>query len=445
MNSYKKNNWAFLLSPARLVLDGNGNPKWIQQAEKGDNRSPFERDFERVVFSSPFRRLAGKTQVHPFPEIDYVHNRLTHSIEVASVAHSLAANIGQYLHLKGEISERQTADLCWIVKAAGLAHDIGNPAFGHAGEEAIKWWARQTDRKLVCKEDFKNFDGNAEAFRMVVRDDLRDACHYQFTAASVGALVKYPPEKNGKAGRNEKLGVFSTEMPIFNALWKEELHLDQLKTRRHPLSYLVEAADDICYRILDLEDAVRLHYLDESRLRAIFESFRMDSSNTGTKQPVERLRGECIQSLVSCFATAFKENYVEIMEGTFPYRSLKDFVQKSAPDIGAGLDAISNVYETLFFERHKLLSETGCFHLYKTILSTYMEAGENVYRNNKMRPYNLLSCRTKKLVRLAWNEEFYECSRARKDSGRRWWDHTILDFITGMTDSYLVSLAQQIG
>lgn len=396
MGSNYKTKWTVLLSPARLGFDKKNRPSWVEKDETNENRSPFERDCERVLFSSPFRRLAGKTQVQPFPEVDYVHNRLTHSIEVASVSYSLAANVGRFLQLKGDIDERQKEHICWIAKAAGMAHDIGNPAFGHAGEQAIKWWAQrpQNQAKLFCKADFQNFDGNAEAFRMVVRNDLRNACHFHFTAASLGALVKYPLRLKGRNTKN-KLGVFSSEEEIFDTLWKH-LGLERgKKTVRHPLSFLVEAADDICYRILDLEDAVRLHHLDESQVRNIFESFLPESSRKETNRSIERLRGECIQSLVSCFADAFKMNYAEIMEGTFPHCSLKDVVRKTSPNIGAGLDAVSDAYDMMFFKRHKLLLETGCFHLYETILSTYTDIGEDVFQHNVMQPYGNLSCRTK--------------------------------------------------
>lgn len=446
MHSSFKTKWITLLSPARLEFDKQNKPSWVERSETNENRSPFERDCERVLFSSPFRRLAGKTQVQPFPEIDYIHNRLTHSIEVASVAYSLAADVSRFLQLKGDIDERQKDHICWIAKAAGMAHDIGNPAFGHAGEQAIKWWARNTQAKLSCREDFKRFDGNAETFRMVARNDLRDSCHFHFTAASLGALVKYPLRLKNQCKRTEdKLGIFSSEKNIFDTLWKH-LGLEQNKeTMRHPLSFLVEAADDICYRILDLEDAVRLKHLDESQVRFIFESFRIESSRKGTNPSIERLRGECIQSLVSCFADAFKKNYDEIMEGTFVHCSLKDVVRKTSPDIGAGLDAISKTYDMLFFERHKLLLETGCFHLYEMILSTYIDIMEDVFQRRKMQPYENLSCRTKKLIRLAWSKDYYEKLRNRKDSNFQWWEHMVLDFIAGMTDAYLNSLAQQLG
>lgn len=445
MGSNYKTKWTVLLSPARLGFDKKNRPSWVEKDETNENRSPFERDCERVLFSSPFRRLAGKTQVQPFPEVDYVHNRLTHSIEVASVSYSLAADVGRFLQLKGDIDERQKEHICWIAKAAGMAHDIGNPAFGHAGEQAIRWWAQKYRAKLSCREDFKHFDGNAEAFRMVSRNDLRNACHFHFTAASLGALVKYPLRLKDRSGNtNDKLGVFSSEEDIFDTLWKH-LGLEQgKKTVRHPLSFLVEAADDICYRILDLEDAVRLHHMDESQVRTIFESFRTESSEKETNRSIERLRGECIQSLIACFANAFKENYDEIMEGTFPHCSLKDVVRTTSPNISAGLDAISNAYGKLFFKRHKLLLETGCFHLYETILSTYIDTMKDVLQGDRMQPYESLSCRTRKLIRLAWGKDDYEKQRKKPKANRRWWEHMVLDFITGMTDAYLDSLVQQL-
>ena len=181
--------WNRLLSDRRVRQVGD-EVELVARAAEADGRSPFEIDYERVVFASPFRRLARKTQVHPFAEVDHIHNRLTHSLEVASVGLSLAKRVGAFLVARGDLTPAQADAVCWIVQAAGLAHDIGNPAYGHSGEQAIQSWAEgrrdQLDGDPVWT-DFRVLDGNAQAFRLLARSDTRPTAYFRFTLASLGA------------------------------------------------------------------------------------------------------------------------------------------------------------------------------------------------------------------------------------------------------------------
>ncbi len=269
-------------------------------------RSEFQRDYDRVIFSAPFRRLAGKTQVHPFAEMDQVHNRLTHSLEVASVGRSLGYAVGRFISEKGEMpAKRDLSDIIYIVQAACLAHDIGNPPFGHAGEDAIRAWVKSNAATLFGNEmatnlhgiacDWMNFEGNAQGFRMVSRSDNRDQLYFRFTYASLGTMLKYPwTAKDPRAQAKGKLGAFSSEESIFRRV-TESLGLRKAdgSVIRHPLSFLSEAADDICYRIGDFEDAVHMHILPECEVRMIFSKIAGGDSG----KPLSAMRALAINSL----------------------------------------------------------------------------------------------------------------------------------------------------
>ncbi len=240
------------------------------------SRSPFHKDQDRIVFSSAFRRLQDKTQVHTLAESDYVRTRLTHSMEVASVGRSLGANAGQVIidrHLKG--SDYNPADFGHIVSAACLAHDIGNPPFGHFGEEIIRHWfakgkgaeGRAEGLTPAQMRDFELFEGNAQGFRVLTKlQNWRNSGGLRLTYATLGTFMKYPRVSSvsapapGDSGA-KKFGVMQSELDAFREI-AAELGLLKRGTEdywcRHPLSYLVEAADDICYSIVDIEDGYKL-------------------------------------------------------------------------------------------------------------------------------------------------------------------------------------------
>lgn len=440
-----KNRWRQLLSPLRVNVDGD-TISFDDYRRQGDARSPFEIDYERVVFSSSFRRLARKTQVHPFADVDYIHNRLTHSLEVSALCQTFAREIQVFLVEKGDLDSEMADAVGWSMKAAGLAHDVGNPAYGHSGEEAIQAWAEKAQARLdddLVWTDFRVFDGNAQAFRLLVRNDLRSSVYYRFTLASLGALVKHPKlassfvvDPSGK----RKLSAFSTEEEIFRRVWTElGLVRPDGSFMRHPLSYLTEAADDICYRILDFEDAVSMDIFPERQVCEIFRkvlSRRHQAESDG--KPVQWFRGVAIGDLIEAFVDQFKRHYDEIMAGTFK-GELKDYLEG---DQKAAFGDIQELYGILFSHHRKVIAEIGCYGQFSGILDHYLSFLEQIPRPGGAPQINALSTFGRQLVQLAWDADYYEANRSQT---RAWWAHQVLDFVSGMTDDYLNTLSHRLG
>ena len=269
--------WKKLLSPHRV---GSSRPGEISQA-----RSPFQRDFDRIVFSSSFRRLQDKTQVFPLAKTDYVRTRLTHSLEASSVARSLGSAVGVHLCREFDMGDAQPSDVGAAVAAAALAHDIGNPPLGHAGEEAIRHWFTHSPVGKAMRDvmnddeaaDLEFYEGNAQGFRVLTRLEMPDqAGGMQLTCATLAAFAKYPcasrvmVRPTGVAGK--KFNFFRAEEQLFREMAE---HTGLVQTgpwawQRHPLAYLVEAADDIAYRIVDFEDGQRLGLVSYQELEQLF-------------------------------------------------------------------------------------------------------------------------------------------------------------------------------
>ena len=271
-------NWEKLLSRNRI-----GEPL-NEDVQSLNGRSDFQRDFDRIVFCSAFRRLQDKTQVFPLPESDFVHTRLTHSLEVSCVGRSLGNFVGEKIlqrrkKLRSLFTQFHFGE---IVAAACLAHDIGNPPFGHSGEDAIAEYFKSGNgiqyKNILNKKqwsDISKFEGNAQGFRLVTKlQNQYNKGGLRLTYAVLGALTKYPKESFTSSAAERvsnniysKFGFFQSEKNLF----KEVAQAVQLETKvsstnnlwwnRHPLAFLVEAADDICYRIMDLEDGFRLGLL----------------------------------------------------------------------------------------------------------------------------------------------------------------------------------------
>lgn len=300
-------------------------------------RSPFQKDFDRIVFSSAFRRLQDKTQVHPFPGNDYVRTRLTHSLEVASVGRSLGAAAGQVISGRRRLPpDLGAAEFGHIVSAACLAHDIGNPPFGHRGEELIRAWFAESARGRAAlsgltpgqQQDFLQFEGNAQGFRILTRlQNWTDLGGMRLTAAVLGAFTKYPrlsdaARADGRAAAGaRKFGVMQAEAPVFRELAQElglpEDHPGQWQ--RHPLAWLVEAADDMCYSIIDLEDGFKLGKLTfdtaEALLRPIAGDGRRYREISEPGRRIGYLRAKAIGRLVDQAVTAFLDMEPEMLDG----------------------------------------------------------------------------------------------------------------------------------
>lgn len=327
--------WDRLVSDKRYGLEDTVDTK-------GGVRSDFRRDYDRMVFSSPFRRLQNKTQVFPLPGSIFVHNRLTHSLEVSSVGRSIAAEVLTALKPKYQGTPQAEAldSIGEIVAAACLAHDLGNPPFGHSGEKAISTFFSEGDgavlRGSLTEEewcDLVHFEGNANALRVLTHPfNGRRQGGFGMTYATLASIVKYPYE-SCVAGSNGKFGFFTTERETYATIASElgiirrQREDGALEYVRHPLVYIVEAADDICYEIMDLEDAHKLKILSTDEVTSLLLNYfngkereRHEETIAEIEDPNEKiahLRSSVISRLVSCCAKTFVENEEAIMKGNF--------------------------------------------------------------------------------------------------------------------------------
>lgn len=330
--------WKQLLSIERL---GRDQEKTTDE-KTTDVRSEFQRDYDRIVFSSAFRRLQDKTQVFPLAESDYVRTRLTHSVEVSCVGRSLGTLAGSIVIERSGLNDFQAQEFGNIVAAACLAHDIGNPPFGHSGEDAIKTWfegpgmSYLKDLAPEQKQDFLKFEGNAQGFRVLSRlQNKINGGGLQLTYAVLGAYGKYPRRAHissleGSEKVSEKKFGFVTGDEEWFVKVAEGLGLKRKLDgawSRHPLAFLMEAADDICYRIVDLEDGHRLGRVTfkeaEDLLKPIafpkrtrISSSYRDIDEIDDKGKFEYLRAKVINSLILDAVLVFEKNYEKLMQGT---------------------------------------------------------------------------------------------------------------------------------
>ena len=341
-------NWNQLLSGKRFGME--------EYHERKHERTDFQRDYDRLIFSSPFRRLQNKTQVFPLPGSIFVHNRLTHSLEVSCVGRSLGNNVAKGLMLKYPDGSVNFPEIGSIVSAACLAHDMGNPPFGHSGEKAIQTFFTEgpgsTLRDSVSPEfwsDITHFEGNANAFRLLThRFCGRRPGGFVMTYPTLASIVKYP-YSSMLAGKKGKFGFFATEREVYERI-ADDLGLrrlsapgEPLRCARHPLVYLVEAADDICYEIMDIEDAHKLRLLSyEETERLLLGFFAAEEQEHIRQRMVEeqlddlnervvymrasaigRLEGECVRAFVdnegSILAGDFEGSLVEAVSPAVRY------------------------------------------------------------------------------------------------------------------------------
>jgi dGTPase len=325
------------------------------KADPENTRTEFERDWDRIIFSSSFRRLQNKTQVFPLPEEVFVHNRLTHSLEVASVGRSLGKIVGKHISELPEVCvNAHSVDfyknhLMHVISAACLAHDLGNPAFGHSGEEAISAYFINKASDLQFKRQFTEgewadliaFEGNSNAFRILTKQfNGRISGGFRLTYSTLGSILKYPCEalaSEGKKGKKHrsKYGFFQADKPVFTEV-VEKLNMirehegEKTIYKRHPFVYLVEAADDICYSIIDFEDAHRLKIFSTDYLIETFLSIITlnKSENTAViletldsvkddNEKIAYLRAKSINYLTQKCAEVFIKHCPKLLAGTF--------------------------------------------------------------------------------------------------------------------------------
>lgn len=326
--------WTKLISAKRLGMEAF-------HTEGSDDRSDFLRDYDRLIFSAPFRRLQNKTQVFPLPGSIFVHNRLTHSLEVACVGRSLGNRLSRALLCRHpELGDSLVGEIGNIVSAACLAHDLGNPPFGHSGERAISAYftegkGQSLHDKLITEEwnDIIHFEGNANAFRLLTHQfNGRRRGGFALTYSTLASIVKYPYSSYYSGGKS-KFGFFHTEADTFRTI-ADELGIIRLSAEneplrycRHPLVFLVEAADDICYQMMDIEDAYKLKILTHEETVSLLTPFIEEHKQghltevlnmvSDRNEQIAYLRSKIIGILIDECADAFMQHETEILDGIF--------------------------------------------------------------------------------------------------------------------------------
>lgn len=439
----RRMSWDKLICDKRFGLEKYHN-------DKRGVRSDFLRDYDRLVFSSPFRRLQNKTQVFPLPGSIFVHNRLTHSLEVACVGRSLATEVS--LQLLKKYSNEPWANKLYamgeIVSAACLGHDLGNPPFGHSGEKAISSFFSEGAGAVLQSSltpqqwnDLIHFEGNANAFRLLThRFNGRRPGGFAMTYSMLASIVKYPYESSLADPKHPKFGFFTSEKDDFVKI-ADELGMlrrfgenGEVRYARYPLVYLVEAADDICYEVMDIEDAHKLGILDTALVKKLLLAFFGEErqkamegvmeSVTDPNEQVSYLRSAVIGCLVGATAEAFLANEDAILEGRFT-GCLIDHIPAREREAYAGCNEISwqRIYKSPDVVDIDLAGNS--------IISYLMDKLIQAVRNPQLNYSQLLLSKVPQQYEVA-HESLYGKVQA------------VLDHISGMTDVYALDLYRKL-
>lgn len=431
--------WRTLISAKRFGMEEF-------HEERQENRSEFQRDYDRLVFSAPFRRLQNKTQVFPLPGSIFVHNRLTHSLEVSCVGRSLGNDVSKTLLARQpELQDSFVPEIGAIVSAACLAHDLGNPPFGHSGEKAIATFFSEGKgqflRELLSPmewADLTHFEGNANAFRLLTHQfEGRRTGGFVLTYSTLASIVKYP-YSSSLAGEKPKFGFFVSEEEGFRRI-AAELGLIQLNDQpakyvRHPLVYLVEAADDICYQMMDIEDAHKLKILTTEETKTLLLSYFADERQVrirstfdivhDTNEQIAYLRSSVIGLLIKECTRVFVEHEAEILAGSFQGALIKHISERPAQAYRHCTDVSM---KRIYCSRDVLDIELAGFRVISTLLELMIEAvtsPEKAYSqlliNRVSGQYNIKS------------PVLYERIQA------------VLDYVSGMTDVFALDLYRKI-
>ncbi|NDV67425.1 deoxyguanosinetriphosphate triphosphohydrolase [Dysgonomonas sp. 25] len=433
-------NWTQLLSTIRFGMEEYHD-------EKKHDRTDFQRDYDRLIFSSPFRRLQNKTQVFPLPGSIFVHNRLTHSIEVSSVGRSLGVIVGKELRAKEPNSEAAFEEISSIVAAACLAHDLGNPPFGHSGEKAITSYFTEGRGQHLEKavrdeggrwEDFTRFEGNANSIRLLIHQFKgRREGGFAMTYSMLASIAKYPYASTG-GGKKGKFGFFQAEEASFRKIADRlgliRLHEQPLSYARHPLVYLVEAADDICYEIMDIEDAHKLGLLTTDETKEMFLNFfeadrqqKMHKTMqrvTDVNEQIAYLRSSVIGLLIEECARAFLANEELILAGEFDGSLIKYISDLPRKAYGECAD-IS--FRRIYKSKDVVDIELAGHRIIGFLLDTFVSAIEQPEANYS------------KLLLSRIPEQFEVDSPSLYTRIL-----AVLDFVSGMTDVYALDLYRKI-
>lgn len=448
-----KDKWSLLLEEKRF------RPK--SKSNTTDGRNTFENDYGRLISSSPIRRLQDKTQVFPLEKSDFIRTRLTHSLEVSYIASSIGQSIEDYLLTKKHLKIDLKGHLSSLLRVSGLVHDLGNPPFGHFGEEAIKkffkdYFIKNTTTSLTPleKADFENFDGNVQTLRILSKlNYFGDEYGYNLNYSSLASIVKYP--SNSLDGNKKptleiakkKFGYFVTETETYK---KINDHL-KLENRRHPVVYLLEAADDIAYSAADIEDGVKLGILEISDIRSIFEKNLNENKNVvldyldklikeyplnssvNKSIIVQKFRIFTQTLMINGIVEIFDEKYQEIMSGK---------LQSEIIDISIAKD-VRNAYKKLqykvFDDKSILKKEIAGWEAIYGLLKIFVNASKSV---NFQSSGNNYESRLYKIISASHRKVFEDIEKYPNDEYRKY--QLIVDFISGMTDTYAIDLFQEL-
>ena len=436
-------NWQQLISNKRLGQEH-------RHPERHDDRTEFKRDYDRLIFSAPFRRLQNKTQVFPWPGSIFVHNRLTHSLEVASVGMSLGNDVAQKLIVKHpELKDTLFQEIGQIVATACLAHDLGNPPFGHSGEKAIQAFFTEGAGTELQREldpqfwsDIIHFEGNANAFRLLTHQfEGRRPGGFVMTYSTLASIVKYPYSSTA-AGKKGKFGFFHTEKDAYRRI-AEELGIicksevgEPLKYARHPLVYLVEAADDICYEIMDIEDAHKLKIISyEETMQLLLGFFDTDMQQhiqeriieegvTDNNEKVVYLRACVIGKLENECVKVFVEHEDDILNGTFE----GSLINHISPLQQAAYERCCKLSLVRIYKSKPVLDvELSGYQIMQTLMQQFVGAA--------VHPERFYS---KHLISRVSSQ--YNIHAADLETRIM----AIIDYISGMTDVYALDVYQKI-
>ncbi len=465
-------NWKQLLSPLRAGRYPN------VASGTADLRSEFEKDYHRIIGSASFRRLQDKTQVFPLDQSDFIRTRLTHSLEVSSFAKSLGQNISQKilrLALDSDFTIQTQSDICDILQCAGLIHDIGNPPFGHFGEEVIRdWFLRKLDGLMLgdtpvsrilneqMQQDFYRFEGNAQALRLVSRLHFLVNEHgMNLTYALLNTIIKYPVgscevEKNGTNHKSLKMGYFYAEQDLYKEL-AAEMGTFQV---RHPLTYILEAADDIAYLTADIEDAYKKGCIsfdelcqeitqwqqkagDKDEVDALgmlmhqYENGKQRAADDPQLYAVQnwvvRLQSMLIFSATDCFI----EHYEQIMQGTYQkdlfYEVKGSWVARALGDIA---------YRYAFISRPILKLEVAAGTILNFLLDRLVPAAIHYDSKEKQ---EMLEQKVMSLISDNYLQCYHRSAEGKSEQEKLYLRLLLVtDFISGMTDSYAKNLYQEL-
>lgn len=422
------------------------------------SRTDFQRDFDRIIFSSAFRRLQNKTQVFPLPGSVFVHNRLTHSLEVSSVGRSLGSTIGEFIFesFQNDLTEESKNfylhNLGNVIAAACLCHDVGNPAFGHSGEDAIASYFEKNERDLKTKfsekewADLVNFEGNANAIRVLAHQQQgKDEGGTQLTMTTLASIAKYPCEAIAKKKgiiHRKKFGFFQNEKETFLQIAKGTSLISESEEpyifKRHPFVWLVEAADDICYNIIDMEDAHRLGIVSTADCKNLF--FELVKSETDDVDRVKRkldsigndnekisyLRAKVINALINKSIDLYKQNFTTILEGNLD-KALLD-IYKSENKTLQDIESFS--IEKIYNHKAVVEIENAGYNVMYELLDHFIPSILKPKEERKSYDKMALKLLPKQFI-------YEEGSDYQKVLG-------VIDFVSGMTDNYATDLYRKI-